>query len=136
MYNDESRSLGTRQKCRHSGRDCRNPEAMDGNQSARYLRQVNSRPTDSPPCGLDSGNPCRNKVISNNETTKTKMNYPQNHEQSPRQAGAWRSQKERQAPAWPLDGMFFIGYHLKALINLCQNENCCRLTVLVTSSTE
>jgi len=31
------------------------------------------------------------------------MNYPQNQEQSPRQAGAWRSRKERQAPAWPLD---------------------------------
>jgi len=59
--------------------------------------------------------PLTTKVISNNETTKTKMNYPQNHEQSPRQAGAWRSQKERQAPAWPLDGMFFIGYHLTTL---------------------
>ena len=51
-------------------------------------------------------------MISNNETTKTEMNYPQNQEQTPRQAGAWHSQKERQAPAWPLDGMFFIGYHL------------------------
>ena len=39
------------------------------------------------------------------------MNYPQIQEQSPRQAGAWRSQKERQAPAWPLDGMFHVGYH-------------------------
>jgi len=33
-----------------------------------------------------------------------------------RQAGAWHSQKERQAPAWPLNGMFFIGYHLTAWV--------------------
>ncbi|GEM_PF-1401015 len=33
-------------KHRRSGRDCRNPVAMDGNQ-------------DSPPCVLDTGNPCR-----------------------------------------------------------------------------
>ncbi len=32
----------------------------------------------------------------------------------PCQAGAWRSFWERQALAWPLDGMFFIGYHLMA----------------------
>ena len=31
---------------RHSGRDCRNPVAMEGN-------------PDSPPCVLDTGNPCR-----------------------------------------------------------------------------
>ena len=31
---------------RHSGRDCRNPVAMDGN-------------LDSSPCVLDTGNPCR-----------------------------------------------------------------------------
>jgi len=43
-----------------------------------------------------------------NETTNTEMNYPQNHEQSPRQAGAWRSQKERQTPAWPLMGCSFL----------------------------
>ena len=34
------------------------------------------------------------------------------------QAGAWRSQKERQAPAWLLDGMFFIGYHLITLFQI------------------
>ena len=55
-------------------------------------------------------------MIYNNETTKIEMDYPQNHEQSPRQAGAWRSQKERQAPAWHLDGMFFIGYHLNPCV--------------------
>jgi len=31
---------------RHSGRDCRNPEATDGNAK-------------SPPCELDIDNPCR-----------------------------------------------------------------------------
>ena len=31
---------------RHSGRDCRNPVAMEGR-------------LDSPPCVLDTGNPCR-----------------------------------------------------------------------------
>jgi len=49
-------------------------------------------------------------VISNNETTKTEMNYPQNHEQSPRQAGA-------------LDGMFFIGYHLIVGIMVSHRRN-------------
>ena len=34
---------------RHSGRDCRNPVAMEGN-------------PDSPPCVLDTGNPCRYDV--------------------------------------------------------------------------
>ena len=33
-------------KRRHSGRDCRNPVAMEGR-------------LDSPPCVLDTGNPCR-----------------------------------------------------------------------------
>jgi len=57
-------------------------------------------------------------VISNNEPTKTEVNriVHENNEpllrKSPCQAGAWRSFWERQAPAWPLDGMFFIGYHL------------------------
>jgi len=33
-------------KTRRSGRECRNPEAMEGG-------------LDSPPCVLDTGNPCR-----------------------------------------------------------------------------
>ncbi len=49
---------------------------------------------------------------------KPKWIVHENHEQFlrkyPCQAGAWRSFWERQALAWPLDGMFFIGYHLMA----------------------
>ncbi len=48
--------------------------------------------------------------------TKPKLIVYENHEQSLRkstcQAGAWRSFWERQAPAWLLHGMFFIGYRL------------------------
>ena len=47
---------------------------------------------------------------------KPKWIVHENHKhllrKSPCQAGAWRSFWERQAPAWPLDGMFFIGYYL------------------------
>ena len=47
---------------------------------------------------------------------KPKWIVHENHKhllrKSPCQAGAWRSFRERQAPAWPLDGMFFIGYYL------------------------
>ncbi len=37
---------------RHPGRDCRGPEAMDGNEELSH------------PCDLDSGNPCRNDGIN------------------------------------------------------------------------
>jgi len=57
-------------------------------------------------------------VISNDENTKTEMNYPQKYEQSPRQAGDGCFQKERQAPVWPLDGMFFIGITLYSVFNI------------------
>ena len=51
------------QKRRHSGRDCRNPEAMEGKLVAEQVFDfVNLQPTVSHPCGLDSGNPCRNDV--------------------------------------------------------------------------
>ncbi len=49
---------------RHSGRDCRNPEAMEGKLVAEQVFDSgNLQPAVSPPCGLDSGNPCRNDGI-------------------------------------------------------------------------
>ena len=49
------------QKCRHSGRDCRNLEAMEGKLVAEQVfYSDNLQPAVSHPCGLDSGNPCRN----------------------------------------------------------------------------
>jgi len=42
---------------RHSGRDCRNPEAKDG-----IFQSLG--PHESHPCELDSGNPCRNEDTS------------------------------------------------------------------------
>ncbi len=51
------------QKRRHSGRDCRNPEAKEGKLVAEQVFDFgNLQPTVSHPCGLDSGNPCRNDV--------------------------------------------------------------------------
>ncbi len=51
------------QKRRHSGRDCRNPEAKEGKLVAEQVFDFgNLQPTVSHPCGLDSDNPCRNDV--------------------------------------------------------------------------
>jgi len=48
-------------KRRHSGRDCRNPEAMEGKLFAeKVFDSGNFQLAVSHPCGLDSGNPCRN----------------------------------------------------------------------------
>ncbi len=52
-------------KARHSGRDCRNPEAMDGNTEtdASITCGLPCKITRSHPCALDSGNPCRNDGV-------------------------------------------------------------------------
>jgi hypothetical protein len=54
---------------RHPGRDCRDPEAMDGNiQSGAQIcignYAVRNR---SHPCALDSGNPCRNDDVTQSQ---------------------------------------------------------------------
>jgi|GEM_PF-2561724 len=56
---------------RRSGRDCRNPVAMEGNAPvALSLVRCHRLPADSPPCVLDTGNPCRyDGVLGFAETT-------------------------------------------------------------------
>ncbi|WP_411727902.1 hypothetical protein [Methyloglobulus sp.] len=51
---------------RHLGRDCRDPEAMDGN--TKHHQPFISRMEPflgyfSHPCVMDSGNPCRNDDV-------------------------------------------------------------------------
>jgi hypothetical protein len=51
---------------RHPGRDCRDPEAMDGNTETTckyYHMGLLGKFKRSHPCALDSGNPCRNDVL-------------------------------------------------------------------------
>ena len=61
-------------EARHSGRDCRNPEAMDGNLSLGQVFDSNYFwPTVSHPCGLDSGNPCRNDGTFGNQCNSTAL---------------------------------------------------------------
>ncbi|MDP1772680.1 MAG: hypothetical protein Q8L15_10380 [Methylobacter sp.] len=64
-------------KARHPGRDCRDPEAMDGNtetNSMYHHRELLNKITRSHPCALGSGNPCRNDglpqtLVYNNESS-------------------------------------------------------------------
>ena len=50
---------------RHSGRDCRNLEAMEGNAPvALCLVRCHRLPGVSPPCVLDTGIPCRYDVLA------------------------------------------------------------------------
>ncbi len=51
---------------RHSGRDCRNPDAMDGipKRFGMFQGKLSAIfPRVLPPCKLDSGNPCRNECV-------------------------------------------------------------------------
>ncbi len=58
-YDDACRFV-PKSKARHSGRDCRNLGAMEGNAAAcTSVHSCHPIPVDSPPCVLDTGNPCR-----------------------------------------------------------------------------
>ena len=57
---DDACGFVPKSKARHSGRDCRNLGAMEGNAAAcTSVHSCHPIPVDSPPCVLDTGNPCR-----------------------------------------------------------------------------